>query len=247
MKITQFTQQNLRNYQEDRAFVKQLCNGEALLGMFDGHGGDWTSEFAAKHTPYIFKSIHKNLKATPELALQYLFQRLADKTQFYYAGSTACVVWVKKDIAYVATLGDSLAIIKTANDDIWISPEHNVRTNTVEVDKAVSRGGVVSDGYLFDSTVFQGSGLQMSRALGDSNLSRVLNREPEIFSIPINEKSWILICTDGLIDPTHASTACLDVMVDMIKNSKVTAENLVEMGATFQRDDNSTAILARIE
>ena len=246
MKITQFTKQNSRLYQEDRSFIKYLPNGEALLGVFDGHGGHWTSETAAIRTPDIFRTLPRQLKTDPEATLERLFEKLVQKTAEYFSGSTACIVWIKQNMAYVAVLGDSLTIIKTARNDIWVSPEHNVRTNKYEGDEAIQRGGYIEDGYLFDKEIYQGSGLQMSRALGDVTLARVLNRKPEIFSIPLNADSWILLCSDGLIDPSHENKDFMELLITTINTTDATAKELVLLGATKQRDDNSTAILVRV-
>ena len=88
-------------------------------------------------------------------------------------------------------------------------------------------------------------GLQMSRALGDKDLNRVLLREPEIFHIPVNENSWILACSDGLLDPSHMAGDTLPIVVDFIEHG-ADAEELVLAMANIQNDDNSTAVLVRL-
>ena len=246
MNITQFSSQNSRLYQEDRSFFKKLKKEQLLLGIFDGHGSHWVADYAANHTPFLFQSIHKEIKKYPESVLKLLYSNLVEKTNDYFSGSTATIVWIKDNMAHVGILGDSLVIIKTADGDIWKSPEHNVRTNESEAIAAIKRGGKISpNGYLFDKWRIDGPGLQMTRALGDKELHDVLNREPEIFHIPINENSWLVACTDGLIDPAH-TTDNIPVIIEHINNG-ATAEELVLEMANIQRDDNSTAILVRFE
>lgn len=246
MKVSSFTSQNSRSYQEDRSFTKIMKNGEALLGVFDGHGSQWVAEYAADHAPSLFRVIPKATKQNPTLALETLFAKLVEKTKDIIGGSTACVVWVQKDIAHVAVLGDSMAIIRTADGTIWQSPEHNVRSNLAEAIAAENRGGKISpNGYLFDRWQIDGPGLQMSRALGDRELDRVLDRNPEIFHIPINEESWILLCSDGLIDPSHTDITLFDSTIARVAGG-ADAKTLVLENAKSNRADNSTAIVARI-
>jgi serine/threonine protein phosphatase PrpC len=247
MEATQFTLQNSRSYQEDRSFIHIQKNGEVLLGVFDGHGGHWVSELAVNDTPKIFKSLKKTVKKDPELAIKQLFEKLVEKTNEYTSGSTAAVVWIKDNVAHVGILGDSRVIIGKVNGEHWISPEHNVRSNIIEAHAAEKLGGyVAANGYLFDRSQYQGEGLQMSRALGDRSLRNVLNREPEIFHIPLEKDGWILLCSDGLIGPSHIGDGLLGSIINQIKYfPTMTAEELVNFAAQFDRSDNSTAILAR--
>jgi serine/threonine protein phosphatase PrpC len=246
MEVTQFSAQNRRPYQEDRSFFKKVNKNQLLLGMFDGHGGRWASEYAADHTPNIFRAIRKEIKKDPEATLRLIYSNLNKATEDYTCGSTASVVWLKDNVAHVAVLGDSITIIKDANGQIWKSPEHNVRTNEAEALAAEQRGGKISaNGYLFDKWQIDGPGLQMSRALGDKDLGRVLLREPDIFHIPVNENSWILVCSDGLLDPSHTAGDTLPIAVDFI-GSGADAEELVLAMANIQNDDNSTAVLVRL-
>jgi len=248
MQITQFSKQNNRPYQEDRSFIKIMKTG-VLLGVFDGHGGEEVSDFCADNTVKIFNHISKEIKKDPEETLKQLVKKLDEKTNYSYCGSTAAIVLIKNNEAHVSILGDSGVLIKTSSGSLWQSPEHNVRTNAKECDEAKARGGWVDTnrGYLFDRNVYNGQGLQMSRALGDRELSRVLNREPEIFHIPINKTSWILVYSDGLIDPSHANQNAVIGIVKAIETLPIGAEELVHAVSDVQNNDNSTAILARME
>jgi serine/threonine protein phosphatase PrpC len=246
MNITQFSAQNRRPYQEDRSFIKKFMNGDILLGVFDGHGGELVAEYAATHTSSLFRAIDIETKKDPQETLSQLYALLVQNTSEYYSGSTANIVWIKDNVAHVAVLGDSITLIQTATGEIWQSPEHNISTNEAEAIEAIERGGYIDGVYLFDKKVYQGMGLQMSRALGDRELNRILNREPEIFHIQLNKDSWILLCSDGLIDPSHKTTNNCDSVVEFIENG-ADAEKLVLEMAKKQNKDNSTAILARMD
>lgn len=247
MQATQFSQQNRRSYQEDRSFIKKTSNTEVLLGVFDGHGGDWVSEFAVVHTPFLFRSVRKETKKNVNATLHQIYSRLHENTKDYTCGSTASIVWIKDNVAHVAVLGDSITMIKTESGEIWQSPEHNIRTNQAELHAAILRGGKTDCGgaYLFDKWHIDGPGLQMSRALGDRDLDRVLNREPEIFHISINDDSWILTCSDGLIDPAHADHNAVPRIIELIEQGADAKKLVVEMGIV-QNNDNSTAVLVRM-
>jgi len=249
MKITSATIQNTRPYQEDRFFIHKFKDGTTLLGVFDGHGAEHTSDYLMHHVVAVFRKISKiRIRATPEEILLNVFEKLHSNTKNDWCGSTASIVWIhpKLNNIFVAILGDS-PVILNLNGNIWKSPEHNVRTNYQEKTHAEERGGYVRNGYLFDSRIYQGPGLQMSRAFGDKDLDRVLNRNPEIFSLPLNEAKWILCCTDGLLDPGHnlsEPSQIISYLDTTIENGlDITADDLVRFGATLDAHDNSTAIL----
>jgi serine/threonine protein phosphatase PrpC len=244
MNITAHSEQKSRPYQEDRFFVKEISSGETVLGVFDGHGGDWVSEYCAKHTPYIFRALLKNKQNSYPEILGKVINRLHEKTKDFYSGSTASLVLIAPDqkFACVAILGDSPVIIKDANENVWVAPEHNVRSNQKEAELATKDGNAfISNGYLFDrSKGMNSDGLQMSRALGDRSLNNVLNRIPEIFGIELNENSWILCGSDGLSDPGHTS---FDVNDLVKKIPTASAETLTKEAGIY---DNATAILVKI-
>ena len=111
----------------------------------------------------------------------------------------------------------------------------------------MAKGGIVFKGYLYDGEKVNSSGLQVSRSLGDLDLDHVLTRVPEIFHIPINENSWVLVCTDGLLDPSHKKgNVTMKILLELVNNIDTSAEILVTELAKLNSDDNSTAILMRM-
>jgi len=250
MKITSATIQNSRPYQEDRFFIHKFKDCTTLLGVFDGHGTESTSEYLNSHVVETFRKVAKTrIRATPEEILLFTFNKLHHKTKKNESGSTASLVWIhpKLNRIFIAVLGDS-PVILNISENIWKSPEHNVRTNYAEKLEAEERGGYARGGYLYDARQYQGPGLQMTRAFGDNELDRVLCREPEIFSLPLDEAKWILCCTDGLLDPGHNSSKNSPIIsyIDAaLSNSlNIAADDLVRVAANFTVQDNATAILA---
>lgn len=43
----------------------------------------------------------------------------------------------------------------------------------------------------------------MGRALGDTHLSKVLSRVPDIYEVKLGAQSFVIVATDGAFDPSH--------------------------------------------
>ena len=252
MIITAQSLKNFKDDQEDRSLLRFLPNNEVLLGVFDGHGGRWVADYAERHFSVTFRAVQKKFpELTPEQTLHLVFARINQKVRQYYSGSTAAIAWLKlnENVVYVAILGDSQVFIKTPDGNIWESPEHNISSNNAELLAGLARGGRLKYGttYLFDSYQIDGMGLQVGRALGDRDLDRILNREPEISRVEINKDSWILIGSDGLIDPEFNNPVDLkNFILKLTEDPKTTALSLVTAAAKLDNHDNSTAVLARL-
>jgi len=237
-----------RDYQEDRLFTLTGAEG-TLLAVFDGHGGDDVSHLASEQLPAIWADEITEEGATPKTALANSIQKLNILTQHYEPGSTISLVFIpaKGDTVTVAIMGDSPVIIKDADGKINISPDHNVRTNLVEAEAAKARGGFVEQGYLF--CTYDGMGLQMARALGDSYLNKVLSRVPEIYEVKINKDSFIIAASDGCFDPGHYDfKAAAQTIVELVGDRGQEAKELVHRAAVdYPTGDNVTAIVVRFD
>jgi serine/threonine protein phosphatase PrpC len=234
-----------RSYQEDRLFTSTMPEG-TLLAVLDGHGGDECSHFASEELPGLFADEIGEEGATPRTALENSIQKLNIMTQHMGPGSTLSLAFVpaKGEVATCAVIGDSPIIIKDADGKINIGPEHNVRTNYIEMEAARARGGFVEGGYLFQS--YDGMGLQMARALGDSHLSKVLSRVPDIYEVKLNAESFIIVASDGAFDPGHYDfKKAAQTVVEMVEKG-ADAKALVHYAAVdYPTGDNVSVILAR--
>ena len=236
MKISKATAKGARSYQEDRYLVFSTIMG-TYLGVWDGHGGAECAALCAKALPSIL---------TNDPSLSYALDELNKMTRTMRAGSTASLVLIPKDESRVdvAVLGDSPVLVSRPDGSIWVSPEHNVRTNEAEADAAIKRGGFLAQGYLFAD--YSGDGLQMSRALGDAHLDKVLSREPEVFSLALYKGKFVLMCSDGAVDPSHAAAkASIDSIVALVEAGG-DAQEIVERALAAKTGDNVTAILVRL-
>lgn len=248
--MTVATQMGRRPYQEDRNVVYWIPDVGYLLAVFDGHGGTSAAEYCSQRLIPLCHEVYDNFlfpvrpTVSFEIWLRQIFKVLNDDTELFGPGCAASIVFIPKDgsEAVVGVLGDAPVLVKKADGALWLSPEHNVRTNREEADAAIARGGFVQSGYLFIGQ--SGGGLQMSRALGDRHLGPVLNREPQIFRVPVGAGSFVLVASDGLFDPSHASNVSEQIAAHI--EGGALAEELVQNAVNEPTYDNVTAILVKL-
>jgi serine/threonine protein phosphatase PrpC len=245
--VTHATAQGARNHQEDHLVVATVPDGQ-LLAVMDGHGGSEVSSILAQRLVPVWMQMSDGETDGDEL-IKKVFMSLAMETCFLEAGSTMSLVFIgeQADAVAVAVVGDSPVFVKTAGAFPWIAPEHNARDNEKERAAAEKRGGIYLNGYMWNSKgKFSdlGRGLQMTRAFGDADCEFIIG-EPEISVISIQKPAWVLVASDGLIDPTHRNaTAEHDAIIDLL-NQGAEAKDLVNRAVRLQTNDNATAIVWR--
>jgi serine/threonine protein phosphatase PrpC len=251
-KFTIATNVGRRDYQEDRAVTATTQQG-TLLAVFDGHGSEATSELLSGKVVSAFLDAEEAAGEKARLAerpldykevLRITFETLATATNHLNPGSTATVVFIPKDqsTAFIAVLGDSPVIARMTGGTLHVSPEHNARSNKAEREAAEKRGGVYAGGYMCKR--WNGPGIQMTRAFGDTELSGVISREPEIYQIPLGR--WLIVATDGLEDPGHTQGGQLtEAIAALVDDPSTIAQDLVNLALAIPTGDNVTAILWR--
>ena len=246
--ITHATAQGNRDYQEDRVIVAAVPGG-TLLAVADGHGGAEVSEYlrVALVQTWLYMA---DRNTDGDMLVKKVFASFNEDTRHQHAGSTLSLVFISDDGDHVsvAILGDSPVMIRSAGFGIpgpWIAPEHNARSNAVELAAAKARGAIYDGGYI--SSHYDGHGLQMTRAFGDVDLDSILSREPEIFSFLLEKPSWVLVASDGLIDPGHKiSGLSYQAVADML-DAGSEAKDLVNRAVKMQTNDNASAIVWRLK
>ncbi|MBI2057854.1 MAG: protein serine/threonine phosphatase 2C family protein [Candidatus Yanofskybacteria bacterium] len=253
-KVTFDSNQGARFYQEDRyiALRPQIKGNFSgwLLAVMDGHGGSEVSEFCLDNIPNIFfKATNLGRQSVNEAILKQIVGLLAKETNNMEAGSTLSLVYVDEvaSVARVAVLGDSPVVVRDSTGKIVLSPEHNVRTNGVELEAAKKRGAIYDPrGYICNSEGYT----QLSRALGDRIFSDFVSHEPETYSVNLGPDSFVLVASDGLVDPAHGDTesdieSLIDSIADQIDKG-ATAKDLVDNAVNIRKTkDNATAVLWR--
>lgn len=240
------TAKGYRESQEDRyviAYIEAEHGKGQLMALMDGHGGSSAADKVAQSVEKSFIQALAESKGDIKQALYKAVEVLAYMTQNEKSGTTLSLVYVPDDEsrAYVAVIGDSPVIITDKSGKIRVSPEHNVRSNPGELDAARERGAIYSGGYIFDPA--SQSGLQLSRALGDRELARVLSREPDIYSVELGKESVIIVASDGVFDPSHGDVSTeITQVVDLVRGGG-DAQALVDDASMRMTGDNATAIV----
>lgn len=244
MTIDSFQAQGKRPYMEDFMLDAAMLRG-TLLGVFDGHGGAFTAAWLRQNAELALERFLNTVGDIQE-ALRYTVRYLAELTNENRDGSTLSLAFIPnytgKTEVYTAQIGDSPIIVQDKNGKLDYGSDHNVRSNHIEADKAIARGGIVHSGYLFAD--YSGDGLQMARALGDATLAKVLSREPDLRYFEMGENSFILMGSDGLFDPSHANIEHQHIAVDLVLDG-IAAETLVNHALNAPTRDNVTAIIVR--
>jgi len=246
--LSQNTQQGRRPYQEDR-LVYKISEDGVLAAIFDGHGGDYTSNFCAEMLFAAFDTVGADAELPTVIdKMRRLFGILNFATEHMEEGTTASIVYItpQLDKAVVGILGDSPVIIKNKGAEYWHAPEHNVRSNPNEVKRITKVGGYVHGGYAFSGRgSLDAGGLQLTRTLGDKAFSDILSRDPEIFEHELGVGSFVMVGSDGLFDPSHQSSSPAREIVELVERGRE-AGDLVKHAIDKPTHDNASAILVRI-
>lgn len=206
--------QGWRNSQEDSHIANlKLPNGEAIFGVFDGHGGSEVAKFVEKKFIDTFIKLPEYKQGKYEEALTACFIKLDEMmtpkkssdaiTAFSMAaGCTACVALITKDSIICANSGDSRCVLLRANSAIPLSEDHKPE-NPGEEKRINAAGGFVEDGRVRGI-------LSLSRALGDleyklnskkSVKDQMITCVPEIRKQSLSgEDKFLVIACDGIWD-----------------------------------------------
>jgi serine/threonine protein phosphatase PrpC len=238
----------LRKYNEDR-HVNLEINGGRLLAVMDGHGGARTAEILERSIGDVFKRSLDNHKDDASEALRNAVGELHKLTKDQKEGATLSMVYVPRNEnrAYVAVLGDAPVYILDENGNLVTSPEHKISNLTEKEMEALTRKGIESDAYVFGDRLRKpGAGaINLARALGDGPFGDLLGKEADVYSVPLSEKSIILIGSDGIIYPTASKTEQSeqpDLFLSLI-NGGADARSIVNMAKVNGSTDNITAMV----
>lgn len=245
MKISLAQARGSRSYQEDTFGIERLFAG-TLVWVADGHGGEETSQYVRHNILNTWITKDNDNK---EEQIKGTFAALHEATKDIDAGSTLSLAYITRSTVHVAVLGDSPVLV-SADGQNYVGPDHNARSNEKERKAAIDRGAIYSGGYVclpqasYGGFIDAGPGLQMTRALGDSHL-KFLNREPEIRVLSFgNHGDFVLVASDGLVDPSHHNNAEIDVIAGLIE-AGAEAPELVTRATKLPTGDNVTAILVK--
>ncbi len=168
--------QGVRPNQEDAISIvvdQEKFRGK-LFAIFDGHGGNNTSRFAAANLAPI---LAKNLTVYPSIedslaaTYQELHRQVAEK--LFSDGCTALVSYVTASSVYFANAGDSRAVLFRGNDVMFSTTDHKPTTLAERV-RIQDLGGFVTEKGRVTGE------LACSRALGDVGFQPYVSYVPDI-------------------------------------------------------------------
>lgn len=115
LEITHATDKGMRRYQEDRyVTLRWLVPGEAILAVFDGHGGDQCAEYCASKLPGIVEEVGELF------SMSKVFEILHKRTKEFHSGCAASIARINEEasIVEVGILGDAPVFVKQANGEL---------------------------------------------------------------------------------------------------------------------------------
>lgn len=233
---------------EDRIVFQK---GKSIFaGVYDGHGGDLTSEFIRQNIIEIYSNIQTQ-SITERLALTYekiehdlfnYFKRMGSRDT---SGSTACSVIITPSTIYLANTGDSRCILSENGKAMSLTIDHKPNEVT-EYERIKSNNEKIT--Y---TGVYRIGGLAVSRVIGDfyiKNKQKSVIFRPDIFIAKRNEyQDFIVLATDGLYD-VMTNQEIITFIHKQIKNRHdidIIAKMLVEYAIKDKKsyDDVSVIII----
>ena len=227
--------------ENNRKFTGNLQVRRSFYAIFDGHGGARCSKFLAENF-HVMLAKKDVLADNPEVALELVW--LAAEEQFYEicmkmytsgensfhkSGSTATIIFIVGDTAYIANCGDSHAyLFKEGRDPVKYTDDHNT-DNPAECDRVRKSGATVeqeemtiSKGCCKSETIKVGKfrvepgGLAVTRSFGDfhsklerfgGKLDSILSKYDQIRNVTISENFGfcaLILASDGAWDALSA-------------------------------------------
>ncbi|KAM9732781.1 arf-GAP with coiled-coil, ANK repeat and PH domain-containing protein 2 [Menidia menidia] len=195
----------------------------SYFAVFDGHGGSRASRFAAENLhlnlvqrfpsgdpEHLDKLVRRCLLDSFRQTDEDFLKKASSQKPFWKDGCTATVLLVVGDVLYVASLGDSRAVLcrtEVAPDGgrraltLALSKEHNptIYEERMRIQRA---GGTVRDGRVLGL-------LDVSRSIGDGQFKRCgVISTPEIRSCRLTASDrFVLLACDGLFKVFSAHEA----------------------------------------
>ncbi|KAL3681364.1 hypothetical protein R1sor_024320 [Riccia sorocarpa] len=286
--VAQVCIQGLREEMEDDIIIQDGPLGFTYAGVFDGHAGFATAEFLRNELyndcvecleeGTLLESDDLNalrdafvrafLRADERL-IQWLETSAPEKEK--ESGSTATVAFVRNDIAAIAHVGDSRAVLSRNGKAVDLSGDHrpfgNSKTALAEIKRVKEAGAWVSHGRLCAT-------LSVSRAFGDIgfktqkqrmldegvrdrrwtkvftqklNMDGVwLDATPEVKRIELQkEDEFIIIASDGLWDSFKSNDAVQFVRKQLRQHADLqkACESIAQAALDRHGQDNISCII----
>lgn len=231
---------------EDRSIIIESLAGQPnthLFGVFDGHGGQACSDFAATHFPGALFRAWVNENATPESALIHAFEDtdrafLKATASDELSGCTALSALIINSTLFIANAGDCRCILSKRSGAVLPLSKDHIALDPSEKARVEARGGFVSV-----SGRVQGC-LMVSRAMGDRTVKRYISATPEITTTTLGgDDDFIVMASDGLWDVVSSEDAAALVR-STVRVPDLAAKRLALKAIELGSDDNISVIVA---
>ncbi|KAL7719059.1 Protein phosphatase 2C [Entamoeba marina] len=233
-----------RPYMEDTVSVYETnIPFMEVIGVFDGHNG---KEAAIKLSSLMGPTLKKALKDTKKdvkEALTLLYDKLhsivAGETE---SGSTASIVAIEGNKAYISHVGDSPVFIVRKNtkklEKITVNHHLDVTEERKRIEDA---GGKVKD---VNGVLRVEGNIALTRSLGDRSLHPILSCVPDITVVDVNDVNDIIIVSDGVTDVLSESD--ITSIITKSVNVDTAANGIRDLAFKKQSTDNITAVVIKI-
>ncbi|KAI3639676.1 hypothetical protein MIR68_002370 [Amoeboaphelidium protococcarum] len=176
---------------------------EDFWGVFDGHGGREAASYASENLPVLISERIKALPsvATPETRAEEIKKAFQDCQKQMapwntITGTTCVALYIHDNIRYSINLGDSRMVVHNIKTDKTQLLTRDHRPNEPEEQKRVLslHGAFIEQGRVNGKC-------QVTRSLGDSDMSSYISCIPDVTWAPIDaDDGFVILGSDGLWD-----------------------------------------------
>jgi len=177
----------------------------AIIALFDGHTGQFSSKKATILIKYLVYKIKKGIKVNSELLIksfEIIDSKYLNKTN---SGCTGTIIYIDKKIIYTAHVGDSPAygISNKGCSITQLTKDHDY-FNLSERNRVISAAKKLGISEPWEDQRVHGT-IQSSRGLGDPEIKEMgkgmFIATPEVSSFNPKKFKYLMITSDGITDP----------------------------------------------
>ena len=232
--------------------ANKKINDINLLGIYDGHGGTYVSEYLASHIPLFY--CHRELKAP--FSREYhnkVFDDLQEsilKTKKGQATGSTCLLNIMyrfKDNVHFNTvnLGDGRLVIVYKNGTAKQVTTDHKPDHPIEKERINNLGGEI---YNDSEGVVRVGDLSLSRAFGDGDNAPYISNRPDIYyNTILPSTKYIVMGCDGLWDVIQNEDLYKLLEEFSKKEKKNLAADLAKEALLRRTTDNVSVIVIEID
>lgn len=229
----------------------------AFFGVYDGHGGDTTSEYLKNHlhVRYAQNLWKNNTAASIPDVYRKTFHEVDHECDNYEAGSCCTTVFLKDNTVWCGNAGDSKAVLVTVEpknlkkkigDVITLNDRHGIEFSEKEIARVNKAGAEVSEEGAVIARDRYGNfmkGLFPTRGFGDADFVKLVKPKPVVIADPTGrgldyegdvvklnteKTTFLLVGCDGLWDFMTEAQIISKLLSLADKSPQVMAQEMVK-------------------